>query len=90
MTVEAGLPDFHKMTLTVMKVFYQKRNPNIFTYRNYKRFSNDAFIFDVKNNIIQMTSEDNDLELDQFKAALDEAIQMHATIKRFEQIERLS
>ena len=90
MTVEAGLSHFHKMTLIVMKVFHKKRNPNILTYRNYKRFSNETFIFDVKNNIIQMTSENNDLEFDRFKAALDEAIQIHATIKTFEQIKRLS
>ena len=53
-TVETGLSDFHKMTLTVMKVFYKKH---------------------VKNSIIQMTSKNNDLEFDRFKAALDEAIQ---------------
>ena len=31
-------------------------------------------MFDVKNSIIQMTSGNNDLEFDRFKAALDEAI----------------
>ena len=64
-TVETGLADFHKMTLTVM---------NIVTYRNYKHFSNEAFMPEVKNSIIQMTSENNDLEFDRFKTALDEAI----------------
>ena len=33
-------------------------------YRNYKHFSNEAFMLDVKNSIIQMTSENNDLEFD--------------------------
>ena len=40
------------------------------------------FMFDVKNSIIQMTSERNNLELDRFKAALDKAIQRHAPIKK--------
>ena len=63
-TVETGLSDFHKMTLAVMKVFYNKRKRNIVTYRNYKYFSNKAFMFvEVKNG---MTSEDNDLEFDRF------------------------
>ena len=31
-------------------------------------------MFDIKNSIIQMTSENNNLEFDRFKAALDEAI----------------
>ena len=65
-----------------MKVFYTKQKANIVTYRNYKRFSDEAFMFAVKNSIIQMTSENNDLEFDRFKAALDEAIQRHAPIKK--------
>ena len=81
-TVETGLSDFHKMTLTVMKIFYKKRKTNIVTYRNYKYFSNEAFMFDVRNSIIQMTSENNNLECDGFQTALDEAIQRHAPIKK--------
>ena len=52
------------------------------THRNYKHFSNEAFMFGVKNSIIQMTSDNNDLEFDRFKTAFDEAIQRHAPIKR--------
>ena len=52
------------------------------TYRNYKHFSNEALMFDVKNSIIQMTSESNDLEFDRFKTALNKAIQRHAPIKK--------
>ena len=70
------------MTLTVMKVFYKKQKTNIVTYRNYKHFSNEAFMLDIKNSIIQMTSENNDLEFDRFKTALDEAFQTHAPIKK--------
>ena len=44
------------------------------TYRNYKLFFNEALMFDVTNSITQMNSESNDLGLDRFKAALDEAI----------------
>ena len=81
-TVETGLSDFQKMRLTVMKVFYKKQKTNIVTHWNYKHFSNEAFMVDVKNSIVQMTSENNDLEFDRFKAALDEAIQRHAPIKK--------
>ena len=52
------------------------------TYQNYKHFSNEAFMVDLKNSIIQMTSENNNLEFDRFKAALDKAIQGHGTIKK--------
>ena len=52
------------------------------TYRNYKHFSNEASMLDVKSSIIQMTSENNDLQFDRLKTALDEAIQRHAPIKK--------
>ena len=65
-----------------MKVFYKKQKTNIVTYRNYKHFSNETFMLDAKNSIIQMTSEKNDLEFDRLKTALDEAIQRHARIKK--------
>ena len=66
-----------------MKIFYKKLKTNIATYWNYKHFSNEAFMLDVKNNVIQMTSENNDLESDRFKTALDEAIQRNAPIKKW-------
>ena len=50
-TLEAGLSDFHKMTLTVMKVFYKKQKPTFMTYRNYKHFSNEVFMADIQNRI---------------------------------------
>ena len=74
MTVQNGWSDFCK-TLTVMKVFYKKQKANIATYWNYKHSSNEELIFDDKKFFHQMmTSENNGLEFDQFKAALDEAI----------------
>ena len=66
-----------------MKVFYKKQKTNIMTYRNYKHFSNEAFMLDVKISIIQMTSENNDLESDRLKTAPDEAIQRYAPIKKW-------
>ena len=39
-------------------------------------------MFEVKNSITQMTSENNNLEFDRFKATLDGAIQRHAHIKK--------
>ena len=47
-TAESGLSTVRKMTLTVIKVFYKKQKTNIMTYRNYKHFPNEAFMFDVK------------------------------------------
>ena len=78
---ETGLSDFHKMTLTVMRVFCKNQKPTIVIYEHYKHFSNEALMFEVKNSIIQMISENEDLDFDQFKTALDEAIERHAPNK---------
>ena len=51
--IKTGLSDFHKMSLTVMKVFYKKQRPKIVRYRNYRNFDNDLFINEVKNSIEQ-------------------------------------
>ena len=35
LVVETGLSDFHKMTITVLKKFYEKKKPKIISYRDY-------------------------------------------------------
>ena len=39
-------------------------------------------MFDVKNSIIQMTSERNNREFDRFKTDLDQAIERHAPMQK--------
>ncbi len=46
--LENGLSDFHKMSITVFKTKFEKRKPTEVTYRDYKKFSNDAFKADLK------------------------------------------
>ena len=74
MTIQKELSDFHKMTFTIMKVFYKKQKSNIITYRSYKHFSNEVFMSDIQNRISQVTSENNEHEFDSFNKALNEAI----------------
>ena len=37
-TLETGLSDFHKLTVTILKMFFKKQSPNVISYRNYKIF----------------------------------------------------
>ena len=46
--LETGISDFHKLTLTIMKSSFVKQEPKIFTYRNYKKFSNENFRNDFR------------------------------------------
>ena len=38
---ETGLSDFHRMTVTVMKMHFQKLQPRVINYRDYKHFQNE-------------------------------------------------
>lgn len=40
---ETGLSDFYKMAITVLKSNFQKAEPKIISYRDFKNFSNDRF-----------------------------------------------
>ena len=46
-TLEIGLSDFHKLTLTVLKIHYKKKKLLVVTNRNYKNFSNESFRTDL-------------------------------------------
>ena len=42
--IETGLSDFHKLTITTLKSYYQKKEPRIITYRNYKNLTMTTFV----------------------------------------------
>ena len=70
MVIETGLSDFHKMSLTVMKVFYKKQSPNIIRYRSYRNFNNEIFINEVEINTLKKDSGKSNLEFEIFKNEL--------------------
>ena len=41
--IETGLSDHHKLTITVMKGFFQKQVPKTISYRDYKNFNENIF-----------------------------------------------
>ena len=36
LTLETGLPDFHKLIVTIMKTKHERSTPKIVSYRDYK------------------------------------------------------
>jgi len=46
-TIETGLSDFHKMTVTVLKTIFKKLPPKSVSYRDYNHFSHQIFRDDV-------------------------------------------
>ena len=79
MTIETGLSNFHKRTISVMKIFYEKQKPNIIRYRNYKNFNNELFINDVKELISKYNEP---LKFESFKNIVDKILEKHAPMKK--------
>ena len=54
-TIETGLSDFHKLTLTVLKTHFPRLKPNIVNYRDYEGFVNDYFRSELLQEINTQT-----------------------------------
>ena len=53
MTMETGNSDFHKMVITVLKIFYKKQKPKITHDRNYKTFNANLFNEELNNELFK-------------------------------------
>ena len=51
--IETGLSDFHRMTVSVLKMHYRKLPPRIIRYRNFSNYHNANFI----NSLIEILFE---------------------------------
>ena len=55
-TNETGLSDFHKMIVTVLKIYFRKREVN---YKDDRNFSNEEFRQQVLKDILKTTRDGN-------------------------------
>ena len=77
-TLETGLSDFHKMTLTVLKRYFKKKDPITITYRDLKSFNGLKFREDIKNQL----EEIDELNIDDFKHIFTSTWNSHAPVKK--------
>ena len=78
-TFETGLSDFHKMTVTVLKTFFQKKAPTLIKYRDYKDFDSNAFRNALKNELLMYQM--NEITYDEFKDVFMNTLSKHAPVK---------
>ena len=55
--IETGLSDFHRMTVTVMKATFEKLQPRVVNYRDYKYFENCRFRADLLSELSKANIE---------------------------------
>ena len=77
--IETGLSDFHKMTVTVLKTFFEKKKPKIISYRDYKSFTSDNFIAELEANLY--TFDLDEIKLEDFENIFMDIFDKHAPIK---------
>ena len=76
--LETGLFIFHRMSLTVMKVFCNKQKPKINQYRNSRDFCDEAFMHELESAL----SSFSQISFGIFRSTVDNILQKHAPIKK--------
>ena len=64
MTIESGLSDHHKLTISVLTTYFKKKEPVKINYRSYKNFDETAFRNVLLYNL--QNCDSNALQYDEF------------------------
>ena len=78
---ETGLSDFHKMSVTVMKMYYAKQKPYLVHYRKFKNFCNDSFIKDTELLLSKPCDQQN-VPFKILKESVNITLDKHAPLKK--------
>ena len=81
-SIETGLSDFDRMTLTVLKTSLQILGPKFFHYRDYKNFSNEDFQISVINEIHNLNHRLSTIPFDQGIDIFRHTLDSYAPIKQ--------
>ena len=60
-TIETGISDFHKLIVTVLKMFCKKQKPKIIQYRNYKTFNEQLFRIELDKELAKINLNNAEL-----------------------------
>ena len=78
---ETALSDFHKMSVTVMKMYHAKQKPSIVHYRKFKNFCNDSFIKDMELLLSKLCDQQN-VPFKILKESVNVTLDKHAPLKK--------
>ena len=78
-TIDTGISDYHKMTVTVLKTFFKKNKPTIIKYREYKKI--DVILF--KSELVQSLRENDagNMNDDKFRYLFMTVLDKHDPLK---------
>ena len=78
---ETGLSDFHKMSVTVMKMYYAKQKPSIVHYRTFKNVCNYSFIKDLELLLSKLCDQQN-VPFKILKESVNVTLDKHIPLKK--------
>ena len=81
-TIETGLSDFHKMIVTVLKIYFQKREAKVINYRDYRNFSNEEFRQQILKEILKATQNGDIVSYESFLSICQQALESRAPKKQ--------
>ena len=80
--IKTGLSDFHRMTVTVMKATFEKLQPRVVNYRDYKYFENCRFRADLLSELSKANIEENEEGLSDFLDTYKRILDLHVPRKQ--------
>ena len=78
--ISAGMSDYHKMVVTVLKTTFPKSKPKEIVYRSYKSFDRDVFRAELKEGLKKFFADE--LNYDHFENTFLSVLNKHAPIKK--------
>ena len=81
-TIETGLSDFHKMIVSCLKIYFQKREAKVINYRDYWDFSNEEFRQLVLKDILKAFQYSNIVSYEYFLNNCQRALESRAPKKQ--------
>ena len=80
LVLELGLSDFYKLVVSVLKSYFEKEDPKVIIYRDYKYFDNEMFSIELENELSKIGLLI--LNYDIFKNVCMGVINKHVPLKR--------
>ena len=79
--IETGLSDFHRMKISVLKMYFRKLPPKVINYRDLKKFYNERFI-DSLHYTLSEDKIDYSKNPDKFSEISQNVLNKHAPRKK--------
>ena len=81
--IETGLSDFHRIIVSVLKMYFRKSPPRIISYRDFSNYDNENFINSLNEVLCEKENTESFLrDSDCFYKVCTEVLNKHTSRKK--------